>query len=82
MEILLLVCAATIAPADCQVATATHVMRPTLAAAAGAPAGCLRDGLLYAAESGLVTAGHYAKVFCRAGAAVPGRAAIQPVAAD
>lgn len=29
--------------------------------------GCMRHGMLYAAESHLVTAGMYPKVFCRAG---------------
>ena len=30
-------------------------------------AGCMRHGMLYAAESHLVTAGSYAKVFCSSG---------------
>jgi hypothetical protein len=30
-------------------------------------AGCIRHGMLYAAESHLVTSGSYAKVFCSSG---------------
>ncbi|WP_159585813.1 hypothetical protein [Chelativorans xinjiangense] len=62
MDVLVLVCALAVAAPDCQRSTAIHGFyapdpKPDLA-------GCLREGLLYAARSGLVMADTYPKVFC------------------
>ncbi|RWM70646.1 MAG: hypothetical protein EOR81_32435 [Mesorhizobium sp.] len=62
MDVLILVCALTVAAPDCQ--------RNTVIGSFYAPdpkadlAGCLREGLLYAGQSGLVTPDTYPKVFC------------------
>lgn len=62
MDVLVLVCSLIVAAPDCQPSTAIHSFytpdpKPDLA-------GCLREGLLYAAQSRLVMAGAYPKVFC------------------
>jgi hypothetical protein len=62
MTILILVCALSVAPPDCQRNTAIHSFYapgPQLSFT-----GCLREGTLYAAQSRLVTDGAYFKVFC------------------
>jgi hypothetical protein len=65
MEIFILVCALSVAAPDCQKATSQHVFyAPPID---GSMVGCMREGMLYAAESNLVTPGHYPKVFCRFG---------------
>jgi hypothetical protein len=72
MDALILVCALSIAVPDCQKATAQHVFYspPT----DGGLVNCLRDGLLYASQSRLVTPGTYAKIFCTSGTRVAQRA--------
>jgi hypothetical protein len=64
MEILILVCAASLAAPDCQKATAQHVFYAP--PSDGSMVNCMREGLFYAAQSNLVTAGTYAKVYCAA----------------
>jgi hypothetical protein len=65
MEILILVCALSLSPPDCQRATAQHIFY-AMPNSTGM-AGCLRDGLFYAAQSRLVGPGSYTKIFCRYG---------------
>ena len=65
MNILILVCALSVAAPDCQKDTALHIFH---APPSGVGlAGCARQGLLFAAESHLATRGSYAKVVCRSG---------------
>jgi hypothetical protein len=62
MDILVLVCALGVAAPDCQPETAIHSFYA--GAPQSNPAGCLRDGMVHAAQSGLVVAGTYPKVVC------------------
>lgn len=66
MSILILVCALSLTAPECQRNTALHEIRTEIAV----PdlAGCMRHGMLFAAESGLVTPGTFPKVYC----AMPG----------
>jgi hypothetical protein len=62
MEALVLVCAMAVAAADCQPETSVRSLyvpdpQPNVT-------GCLRDGMLYAAQSGVVVAGTYPKIVC------------------
>jgi hypothetical protein len=62
VDLLILVCAVTFAAPDCQAETSVysfHVPGPH-----SDLAGCLREGLMYAAQSGLMPAGTYPKVVC------------------
>jgi hypothetical protein len=65
MEIIVLVCALGVAASDCRSETSFRSFK------APEPAmtlvGCLRDGTLYAAQSGMVPEGTYAKIVCGAG---------------
>jgi hypothetical protein len=62
MEILIFVCALGVSPAHCGSETA---LRNTYVQAGSPDAiGCLREGMIYAAQSGLVAAGTYPKVVC------------------
>jgi len=65
MDILILICALTVSAPDCQKKTAIHEMHTEIAT----PdlVNCQRHGILYAAESGLVTAGTYPKIVCAFG---------------
>ena len=65
MEILILVCAMSVAAPDCQKATAQHVFYAPPSSASMVD--CAREGLMYASQSNLVTPGNYAKIFCKAG---------------
>jgi hypothetical protein len=65
MEILILVCAVSLAAADCQKATAQHVFYAPPSDAS--MVSCAREGLMYAAQSNLVTPGNYAKIYCTVG---------------
>jgi hypothetical protein len=62
MDVLVLVCALTVAAPDCQAEASVHAFY------APAPqldfVGCLREGMMYAAQSGLVAAGTYSKIVC------------------
>lgn len=64
MSILILVCAISLSQADCRKDTAQHVFHAP--PADGGMVNCMREGMLYAANSHLVTPGTYAKVACRA----------------
>lgn len=66
MSILILICSLSLSHAECQKSTALHEIRTEIAV----PdlVGCMRQGVLYAAESGLVTKGTFPKVYC----AMPG----------
>ncbi len=44
----------------------------------GSIVGCMRHGMLYAAESHLVSNGSYAKIFCSSGIAIGKTAELQP----
>jgi hypothetical protein len=69
MNILILVCAITVAAPDCQKDTAIDIFyAPPPADESLSFSGCARQGMLYAAESRLVRQGNYAKVVCQAGA--------------
>jgi hypothetical protein len=58
------ICLSALPVQQCTEATATaFIVAPEHPASVF---GCMRHGLLYAAESHLVGAGSYAKVFCRA----------------
>jgi hypothetical protein len=62
MEILILVCALGVAAPDCQRETSIHSFHaPEVRAGMS---GCLREGLLFAAQSELVQPGTYPKVVC------------------
>jgi hypothetical protein len=62
MDVLVLVCLASVAAADCQAKTAVaSVYAPNPASGYSA---CMRTGMLYAAQSRLVTAGTYPKIMC------------------
>jgi hypothetical protein len=61
--VLVLVCAASIAAPNCQRATAHHAFYAP--PSTSGMVGCMRDGMLYAAQSGLVDSASYAKVVCR-----------------
>jgi hypothetical protein len=63
MDILILVCALSVAAPDCQKATAQHIFHAP--PSDGGMVDCMREGLLYAAQSRLVTPGTYPKIFCR-----------------
>jgi hypothetical protein len=65
MDILILVCAISVAAADCQKATAQHVFYAP--PNDGSMVDCAREGLMYAAQSNLVTPGNYAKIYCTVG---------------
>ena len=65
MEVLILVCALSVPASDCRNENAEHVLRAPAMANAAAPATCMREGMLYAAQSGLVGAETYVKVVCR-----------------
>jgi hypothetical protein len=65
MDILILVCALSIAAPDCQKETAQHMFFAP--PSDGSMVNCTREGLLYAAESRLVKSGTYAKIICDAG---------------
>jgi hypothetical protein len=60
--IVILVCALSLAPKDCQKDTATHILH--------APdpqdslTSCMMYAVRYAAEANIVTPGYYPKVFC------------------
>jgi hypothetical protein len=75
MEILILVCALATAAPDCQKDSAIHVFYAP--PSPDSSAGCLRQGLLFAAQSRLVKPGTYAKVGCRYGRPVTTVAKIQ-----
>lgn len=60
--VVVLVCALAIAGPDCQRATAKDVLIAPEKAASDLA--CMRLGLMYAAESGAVVPGYYAKVRC------------------
>jgi hypothetical protein len=65
MDILILVCALSLSAPQCQKDTAQHVF---FAPPGGEDmSGCARQGLMFAAQSRLVTQGNYAKVVCRMG---------------
>ena len=62
MTILVLVCAMSVSAPDCERSTAIHSFyapdpQPNLI-------GCLREGMMFAAQSGLIEQGTYSKVFC------------------
>ena len=62
MSILVLVCALGVSAHDCRVETAVHKFHVPIAQRdAGV---CLREGLMYAVQSGLVPEGTYPKVIC------------------
>lgn len=62
MDIVILVCAIAIGAGDCTVDSATHVLRtPAVAAEEG---GCMRQAMVYAAQSNTVGEGYYPKVLC------------------
>ena len=62
MDVLVLVCLASVAVADCQVKTAVaSVYAPDPATGYSQ---CFRTGLRYAAQSRLVTPGTYPKIMC------------------
>lgn len=64
MSILILVCALALSHGECTRETAQHVFyAPPVD---GGMVNCLREGMLYAASSRLVTPGTYAKIACRA----------------
>jgi hypothetical protein len=65
MEILILVCAISVAAPDCQRATAQDVLYAP--PSDGSMVDCAREGLMYAAQSNLVTPGSYAKIYCTMG---------------
>jgi hypothetical protein len=62
MEVLVLVCAAAVAAPDCQLDTAIHKFY--VPGPQAGLAGCLREGMMYAAQSGLVGEDSYPKVVC------------------
>ena len=62
MEVLILVCALSVAAPDCQVETSVHNFYAPDAQAD--LAGCMREGLMYAAQSGMVSADTYPKIVC------------------
>jgi hypothetical protein len=62
MDILVLVCALGVAAPDCQPETSIDNFHAPGSQADFA--GCLREGMLYAATSGLVTEGTYPKIVC------------------
>jgi hypothetical protein len=62
MEILVLVCALTVSAPNCQAETSLH--RFFVSDPQSNHAGCPREGLMYAAQSGLVAKGTYPKVVC------------------
>jgi hypothetical protein len=63
MKILILVCALTTAAPNCQKNTAIDVFYAP--PSSEGMAGCTRQGMLYAAESGLVRPDNYVKVVCQ-----------------
>ena len=75
MNILILVCALSVSAPDCQKATARDVFYAP--PSDGGMVNCAREGLLYAAQSNLVTPGSYAKIFCEAGHRVRQKAVAQ-----
>jgi hypothetical protein len=62
MDVLILVCALTVAAPHCQSDSATDSFRAP--EPQSSLAGCLREGLMYAAQSRLVGPGTYPKVVC------------------
>jgi len=64
MGILILVCAAALSQAECRNDTALHVFHAP--PVEGGLVNCMREGMLYAANSRLVTPGTYMKIACRA----------------
>jgi hypothetical protein len=62
MTVLVLVCALTVAAPDCDKSTAIHIFYAP--DAQYSLVGCLREGTMYAAQSGLITPGTYSKVYC------------------
>jgi hypothetical protein len=79
MDILILVCALSLSAPDCQKDTAQHVF---FAPPGGEEiSGCTRQGLMFAAQSRLVTHGNYAKIVCRMGRKPLKDMAMRPVSA-
>jgi hypothetical protein len=62
MDVLILVCALTVSAPDCQVEASDRSFYAP--APASDLAGCLRQGMMYAAASGMVPAGTYPKIVC------------------
>jgi hypothetical protein len=62
MDILVLVCALGVAASDCQPETSVDTFHGPGPQAN--LAGCMREGLLFAAQSGLVVKGTYPKIAC------------------
>jgi hypothetical protein len=80
MDILILVCALSLSAPACQKDTAQHVF---FAPPGGEDiSGCARQGLMFAAQSRLVTPGNYAKIVCRMGRKPLKAVAMQAVSAD
>jgi hypothetical protein len=75
MEILILVCAMSVAAPDCQKATAQHVLYAP--PSDGSMVVCAREGLMYASQSNLIKPGSYAKVYCTAGDRLKHKAEVQ-----
>jgi hypothetical protein len=63
LDVLILVCALSMSAPDCQRASAQHVFYAPPSDSSSA--NCLREGLMHAAQSHLVTADSYAKVVCQ-----------------
>jgi hypothetical protein len=62
VDIVILVCAATVGAADCNPHTATHVLRAPVAATG--TGGCMMQGMVHAAQSNTVDEGYYPKIVC------------------
>ena len=75
MEILILVCAISVAAPNCQKTTAEDVFYAP--PGDGSMVNCAREGLMYAAQSNLVKPGSYAKIYCQMGDRLKQKAEIQ-----
>jgi hypothetical protein len=79
MDILILVCVLSVAAPDCQKATAQHIFHAP--PSEGSMVGCMREGLMYAAQSRLLRPGSYAKIFCRYGERIGHKAEVDAAGA-
>lgn len=61
MDILILVCALSVATPDCQEDTAIDAVRMPLVTST---TGCAKRGMLYASQAHLIKPGSYVKVLC------------------